>query len=118
MVVDRAWPRPFTHHDSRFTSAMATPLRFPRWLEAIFVLALLAPLVLAVLPFEEARFFIVSGAICLAAPLGGLWLGEKRGRTIETRAGLGCLVTLGLFVGYALWAFVISRFFSRAFGLE
>jgi len=92
---------------------MATPLRFPRWLEAIFVLILLAPLVLAVLPFEDARFFIVSGAICFAAPLAGLWLGERRGRTIETRAGIGCLVTLGFFFVYAVWAFVIASWIVR-----
>ena len=55
---------------------MAAPLRFPRWVEAIIVLVLLAPIVVAVLPLEEARFFVVSGAICIAAPLGGLWLGE------------------------------------------
>lgn len=88
---------------------MAAPLRFPRWVEAIIVLVLLAPLVIAVLPLEEARFFAVSGAICFAAPLGGLWLGEKRGRAIETRAGLGCLVTLGLFAGYVLWVYIASR---------
>ncbi len=92
---------------------MAAPLRFPRWVEAVIVLVILTPLVLAVLPFEEARFFIVSGSICFAAPLGGLWLGEKGGRTIETRAGLGCLVTLALFTGYAIWAFVIARWIVR-----
>lgn len=94
---------------------MATPLRFPRWVEVIIVLILLAPLVLAVLPFEDARFFIVSGSICLAAPLGGLWLGERRGHSIETRAGLGCLGTLGFFIGYIVWAFGIARLLGASY---
>jgi hypothetical protein len=91
---------------------MAAPLRFPRWVEAIIVLVLLAPIVIAVLPLEDARFFAVAGSICFASPLGGLWLGEKRGRTIETRAGIGCLVTLAFFGGYTLWAFIIARWIT------
>jgi hypothetical protein len=98
---------------------MAEPRRIPRWAEAIIVLILIAPLVLAVLPIEQGRMFIVAGSICFAAPLGGLWQGEKRGLSIETRAGLGCLATLGFFVVYILWAVIVSRLMGSAFlGVE
>jgi hypothetical protein len=98
---------------------MAEPRRIPRWAETIIVLILTAPLVLAVLPIEHARMFVVAGSICFAAPLGGLWQGEKRGLSIETRAGLGCLVTLGFFVVYILWAVIVARVLGRAFlGVE
>ncbi|MGB8169354.1 MAG: hypothetical protein WCF18_17785 [Chthoniobacteraceae bacterium] len=98
---------------------MAEPQRIPRWAEAIIIVILIAPLVLAVLPIEHGRMFVVAGSICFAAPLGGLWQGEKRGLSMETRAGLGCLFTLGIFAFYILWAVVVARVLGGAFlGVE
>jgi hypothetical protein len=98
---------------------MSEPRRIPRWAETIIVLILIAPFVLAVLPIEHWRMFVVAGSICFAAPLGGLWQGEKRGLSMETRAGLGCLFTLAFFAVYIGWAVIVARVFGRAFlGVE
>ncbi len=83
--------------------------RLPKWVGFIIATLLAVPLALAVRPIEGTWFFVVAGAICFAAPLGGLWWGECKGETSGTRAALGCAGTFGLFAAYALWAFVVAR---------
>lgn len=69
----------------------------------------LAPFPLAMWPMDGAWFFVVAAAICFAAPAAGFWFGEMRGKTGPSRAGIGCGVTVALFLGYLLWALVIAR---------
>ena len=83
--------------------------RLPKGIGWVIVPLLVVPVALAVRPIEGTWFFVVAGAICFAAPLGGLWWGEGKGETEGTRAALGCVGTLGLFAVYALWAFVLAR---------
>jgi apolipoprotein N-acyltransferase len=63
----------------------------------------LVPLLLALREPRGAWMFVVFGAVCIAAPCVGFWLGEMRGQSSEGRAALGCLATLGLFIGYVLF---------------
>ena len=74
---------------------------------------MVTPLVLAVQPLEGARFFVTVGVMCFAASLGGLWWGDRRGTTDGSRAALGCVGALALFLIYGVWALVIAR---RIFG--
>ncbi len=83
--------------------------RLPKVVGSIALLVGLVPLVLAVWPIEGSRFFVLAGVMCLAAPLAGLWWGDRRGQTDATRAALGCVGTLVVFGVYALWSFVIAR---------
>ncbi len=83
--------------------------RLPKWFGYIAFALGLVPLVLGVWPVEGARFFVLAASICFAAPVAGLWWGERRGQTEGTRAALGCVGTLVLFGVYTLWAFVIAR---------
>ena len=83
--------------------------RLPKWVGYIITSLLVVPLVLAVRPIEGTWFFVVAGAMCFCAALGGLWWGEGKGQTEGGKAGLGCVGTLGLFAVYALWAFFLAR---------
>lgn len=92
---------------------MALEPRLPGWVGYLTAVVAITPLLLAVKPLEDAHFFIVAGAMCFAAALGGLWWGDRRGTTDGSRAALGCLGAFALFVIYGVWAFVIAR---RIFG--
>jgi hypothetical protein len=87
--------------------------QLPKWVIYLVVPIVAAPLILAVRPLENAHFFIVAGSMCFAAAAGGLWWGDRRGITDGSRAALGCVGALVLFLIYGLWAFVIAR---RIFG--
>jgi hypothetical protein len=87
--------------------------QLPKWVVYIVVPVVAAPVLFAIRPLEDANFFIVTGSMCFAAALGGLWWGDRKGTTDGTRAALGCVGSLALFAIYALWAFVIAR---RLFG--
>lgn len=67
------------------------------------------PLVLAVRPMDGGWFFAIAAAMCFAAPAAGFWWGEMRGETSSGKAGIGCVCTIVLFLGYLLWALVIAR---------
>ncbi len=93
--------------------------RRPSWLAWIVIPLALAPLGIAFLGDVGARFFVVFGSICIAAPCAGFWWGEMRGTTLEGRLGRGCLVTLGIFGFYVLWAVVIVPYLAvHLFGIE
>ncbi|MEO8351725.1 MAG: hypothetical protein ABI680_08335 [Chthoniobacteraceae bacterium] len=84
----------------------------PWWLAWIVIPLALVPLGLAFLGNEGARFFVLFGSICIAAPCAGFWWGEMRGTTLEGRLGRGCLGTLAIFGIYILWALVIVPFLA------
>lgn len=69
----------------------------------------LAPLVLGRWAMDGTMFIVNAVAICFAAPAAGFWLGELRGQTGATKAGMGCIATLGFFAAYLLWVLVIAR---------
>ena len=75
------------------------------------------PLALAFVEHDAgAMFFFTFGSACLAAPCAGFWWGERRGRSGEGRAALGCIGTLALFVGYFVWLLVLAPLILRLIG--
>ncbi|HEX8296387.1 MAG TPA: hypothetical protein VF593_08815 [Chthoniobacteraceae bacterium] len=69
----------------------------------------IVPLILAIWPMDGRWFIVVALAICLAAPAAGFWWGEMRGASGPGKAGIGCLTTVALFLGYLLWALLGAR---------
>ena len=88
---------------------MPTERHLPKWVGYLIAPLLVVPLALAVHPVEGRWFIIIAIAMCLCAPLGGLWWGEQKGLTDGTRAALGCVGTLALFAIYGVWTFVVAR---------
>ena len=61
-------------------------------------------------------FFIVFGSVCVAAPCAGFWWGEKVAEAQASRAALGCIGTMALFVGYFIWLLVLAPMILRLIG--
>lgn len=61
-------------------------------------------------------FFIVFGSVCVAAPCVGFWWGERQGDHQASRAALGCIGTVAIFVAYFIWLLVLAPMILRLIG--